>query len=64
MSSKDITNEKDIEIITLSDSNLKIFSPPSNISPARSNYPISQERKKRKTIKKEQLLFFLQKMNI
>ena len=61
MSSKNITNEKDIEIITLSDSNLKIFSPPSNISPTRCTYPISPDRKKKQKINERANFIFSSK---
>ena len=46
MSLKNIINEKDIEIITLSDSNLKIFYPPSNISRTKSFFPSSPNKSK------------------
>ena len=61
MSSKNITNEKDIEIITLSDSNLKIFSPPSNISPTRCNFPISPDRKKKQKVNERANFIFSSK---
>jgi len=61
MFSKNITNEKDIEIITLQDSNLKIFSPPSNISKARCNYPVSPDKKNNQKNKERGNFYFSSK---